>query len=150
MAQPMKKLQEKPDHVLMLVSEFARKFPSLQTKAGAHNKCKLISMELAAFLRKRGIKAKLIHVQGVRDKKSLPDAHQEWLDRQAKEWSHYVVKSGSRYFDLSARQFDPNADVPSVNTRPQLAERWNLVESDDFLNDWVTEVLPVKEFNLLN
>jgi hypothetical protein len=129
-----------------LVQEFMRRFPSLTTRSGAYDKCKLVSLELAAFLRKRGIKAHMLHIQIPNS--VYPNACSQWLEKPLEEWSHYVVRIGTRTFDATARQFDPQADVPLVLPMSAIRSQWKTVEDDSFLDRWVREVLPVKEFNV--
>jgi len=142
----MRKLKQSNEYIDRLILEFMRRFPSLTTRSGAYDKCKLVSLELAAFLRKRGLKASMIHLQTPTD--AYPNACSQWLEKPAEEWSHYVVKVGTRLIDATARQFDPKADVPQVLPMSVMRTKWKVIEEDSFLDRWVTEVMPVKEFNV--
>lgn len=125
-----------------MVEDFVKRFPGLQTTRGSFGKCKFISYELALFLRRRGIKAVLIHVQGLTPKHQwLKTAHATWVGKPRKEWSHYVVGVEQDYYDCTARQFDRALPFPVKGKRSELRQAWTTVETDTFLNGIVTEVL---------
>lgn len=124
-----------------LIDDFARRFPRLTTKGGSFGKCKFMSYELSLYLRRRGIKAKLIHVQHVKSAEFRKTAHSAWVEKKPSDWSHYVVQVGAQYIDLTARQFDSNLEFPRYSTKSQLAAEWEIVEADSFLNKLIGEVL---------
>jgi hypothetical protein len=125
-------------HVEFQVNEFSRNFPKLSTQKGAVNTCKMISYELCKYLRSRGINALMYHVEKCAPG-TYPKPHKTWADKKESEWSHYVVKVGSRCFDLSARQFDSNLPHPYTCSIAELRRTWDVVESDKFLNRLVLE-----------
>lgn len=145
----MYQLAAHEDRVSSLIDTFIRNLPSLKTKTGAKNKCKFVSYELCCYLRRRGVRATMVHLQGIVDKKRFPQAHQEWQSRESKDWSHYVVKIGSSYYDLTKRQFDPKSNLPSISTLPKLKTEWALVETDDFINSWITEIVDIRDYQRL-
>lgn len=127
-----------PSAVYSLLTEFLARHPRFDVKAGAKGACKIVSYEFAKALTKRGIDAKLYHLEGI-DPKAYPNAHSTWQNKPAKEWSHYVVKIGSTCFDLTARQFDSDLPQPYVCPMSELRKIWTTVEPDDFLNTMVDE-----------
>ena len=131
-------------HTDDIIREFCTRFTSLPKANGALNKCKFVSYELAKHLQKRGIPARLIHLQGVKSQDDFPDAVQFWKDKPADEWTHYVVKVGSRYYDLTARQMIKDAEYPHVTGLKLLKEQWVKVESDSFLNGFLTEAIDAR------
>lgn len=130
----------KGKHLASLIREFARSFPKLQTQRGAYNKCKFASYELVIFLRQRGFKARLVHIQNC-PAPTYPNPHPKWADKRRDKWSHYVVGIGRWTIDLTARQFDTSLNVPHVVTLNKLREQWVTVADDKFLNAWTAEVL---------
>lgn len=124
-----------------LLQDFVRRFPRLATKGGSFGKCKFISYELALYLRRRGVKAKLLHVQGLAQPKLRSTAHESWANKPSKDWSHYVVLVGDTAIDMTARQFDPKLDHPRIVPRATLVEEWTTVETDSFINRIISEVL---------
>ena len=124
-----------------LVEDFARRFPKLETKSGAFGKCKMLSFELALYLRRRGVQAKLIHVQNAQKKEWKATAHSKWTSQPQSGWSHYVVQVGSTVIDITGRQLDAKAEHPRIFTRAELNTEWATVENDVFLNGIVKEVL---------
>lgn len=135
-----------PDVLPRQVQEFLAAFPKLQTQRGAFNKCKLVSLELSTYLRQRGYKARLVHVAGLIG--TFAEPHPEWADKPPKEWSHYLVKVGHRFFDPTIRQFDDTADLPAVYTLWELRAMWSTVEIDKFMNQWVQETLQIKSYRV--
>jgi hypothetical protein len=129
-----------PDHMVQLVNEFASNFSTLLTQSGAIGKCKLVSYELTKYLRKRGLKAALVHVQGVKAG-VYPNPHRNYVDKPRKDWSHYVVKVGHVTVDLSVRQFDTTLPYPYFSTLHEMRQQWDVVETDKFINRWVREAL---------
>lgn len=127
-------------HLLELVQEFTRDFPGLTTQAGAYNKCKFVSYELVVYLRKRGFKACLVHIQGCAAP-IYPEPHVKWAAKRRDRWSHYVVGVGRWSIDLTARQFDRDAKIPLIKTLAALRTTWKTVEHDVFLNKLVQDVL---------
>jgi hypothetical protein len=136
--------EPKGRHLKNLVLEFTRKFPKLKTQQGAYNKCKFVSYECVLFLRRRGFKARLIHIQNC-PAPMYPNAHSKWISKRRDKWSHYVVGIGKWSIDLTARQFDVTLPVPFVQPMSKLREQWTSVEDDRFLNNWVAEVLRHKD-----
>lgn len=125
-----------------LVAAFTKCFPKLATKNGSFGKCKFLSYELALFLRRRGIKAKLIHVQGVqRGCPWLTSAHITWQEKPRSEWSHYVVSVGSVFIDVTGRQFDSKAEHPRIYSARELDAHWESRNVDAFLNKVIEDVL---------
>lgn len=125
-----------------IVQSFCARFPNLQTRSGSYNRCKFISYELALHLRRRGIKAKALHVQGLQPECPwMQTAHQTWVDKPRKQWSHYVVAVGSTIIDCTVKQFDPSMTSPWITTRAELKTHWVTVETDTFVNNMITEVL---------
>lgn len=127
-------------HLASLIKEFARNFPKLRTQKGSYNKCKFASYELVLFLRQRGFRARLIHIQNC-PAPTYQNAHPKWMAKRRDKWSHYVVGIGRWSIDLTARQFDTTLPVPFVQPLSKLREQWTIVEDDRFLNNWVAEVL---------
>lgn len=134
----MKQLVMREDRVTALIQQFAERHPRFSTKNGARGACKFASWELTKFLRRRGIHAKLVHLEGCKADQ-YPDAHPKWLDIDRKEWSHYVVKVGSVCYDLTAKQFDSNFTCPFTCNLAHLRGVWDTVESDHFLNTLVRD-----------
>ena len=131
-------------HLVSLIRQFAADFPKLTTQRGSYNKCKFASYELVLFLRRRGFKARLIHVQGC-PAPAYPNPHTTWANKRRDKWSHYIVGIGRWTIDLTARQFDADAPFPSVRLLSRIRETWTTVEDDAFLNRWVKEVLRHKD-----
>jgi hypothetical protein len=125
-----------------LVQDFARRFPKLETKQGSFGKCKMTAYELALYLRRRGVQARLLHCQTVRaDHKWLESAHASYKAKARKDWSHYVLAVGNRVIDMTGRQFDREAEHPRFMSRHELRQDWESVEHDHFMNRQVDDVL---------
>lgn len=125
-----------------LLADFAARFPKLATRNGSFGKCKFMSYELALYLRRRGVKARVIHVQGItRECPWKKTAHATWVDKPRAEWSHYVVAAAGVYIDMTGRQFDRQAEHPKAYSRQQLMSHWQSMEDDTFINGLVAEVL---------
>lgn len=137
-------MPKKGKHLASLIREFARNFPKLRTQRGSYNKCKFASYELVLFLRQRGFRARLIHIQNC-PAPTYPNPHAKWASKRRDKWSHYVVGIGKWSIDLTARQFDVSLPVPFVQPLSKLREQWTSVEDDRFLNNWVAEVLRHKD-----
>lgn len=130
-----------PGRLESLVEEFAKRFPHLKKPDIAIGRCKFYSMELAMFLRARGIKAQLYHVQEIKNRKLWPRAHPEWLGTRSKEWTHYVVRVGGLVIDLTSKQLDSQHPYPHIYPYRELLDTWNVVERDAFINRVATELL---------
>lgn len=132
-------------HLSVIVRDFVKDYPSFNTMDGAYNKCKFASYELVLHLRRQGYEAKLVHVKGFTNPELFTEPHAKWLETDRKEWSHYLVGIGTWAVDVTARQFDENAQVPIVRPLGNLGDDWELVETDKFLNAWVDEVLEARK-----
>lgn len=137
-------MPKKGKHLAQLIREFSRQFPKLKTQRGAYNKCKFASYELVLYLRQRGFKARLVHIEGC-PAPMYPEPHAKWAAKRRDRWSHYVVGIGRWTIDLTARQFDADAPVPLVMPITRLRTQWTSVTDDRFLNNWVAEVLRHKD-----
>ena len=124
------------------VQDFARRFPRLNTRSGSFGRCKFMSYELAIHLRRRGIKAQLVHLQGITAECPwMQTAHATWQAKKRAKWSHYVVVVGGQFIDMTAKQFDTNLPCPWIGKRTELREHWTTVEIDNFLERILTDVL---------
>ncbi len=123
-----------------LVDEFTEKFPKLQDPDHAIGRCKFYSMRLTGYLRDRGFPAHCYHVQHVKDKKQFPDAHAQWREKPAAEWTHYVVRVGSIIIDVTSRQLDPKGDHPLFLRYSELKDLWNEVSRDKLVTDVANEL----------
>lgn len=125
-----------------MVQDFVRRFPGLATKSGAYNRCKFMSYELALYLRRRGVKASTVHCQGLTANSTWKDtAHQAWVEKPRKEWSHYVVRVGDVLIDVTGRQFDPKIEHPRFTSRAESRQDWETLENDVFMNKVIRDVL---------
>jgi len=125
-----------------LIADFVRRFPKVMTRAGSYGKCKFLSYELALYLRRRGVRATVLHCQSLAKNHGWKKtAHASWVEKPRSEWSHYVVVSDGLVYDVTARQFDQDLPVPFVIDRAVLSTYWDTVERDTFVNNMVTEVL---------
>lgn len=125
------------------VAQFLYRFPGLQRMNSAYGRCKLISYELAKFLREHGVKAFIYHLEGIAPA-HYPKAHQEYNQKKHEEWSHYIVKVGQMGIDLTARQFDKQAPVPHVAPMSEFRKIWTKVEKDDFMNKFLEDALKAR------
>ena len=132
--------EQRNANLLRHIDDFRKHFPSLQTRDGAYNKCKFVTMELCKWLRNRNIRAIPVHIQGT-DKSKYPEAHQDWQDKRGSQWTHYVVKVGNYVYDLTARQFGPQEDLVKITRYQDLQGRWDTVERDRFISKWIDELL---------
>jgi hypothetical protein len=142
----MKQTQVTPGSVLRhLVDEFVERFPKLAKKEAAMGRCKLFSYELALFLRKRGVKAHIYHVQHIKKKAAWPNAHTKWIDTRPQDWTHYVVRVGGLIIDVTSRQLDPDSSHPLIIKYEELQDMWNTVERDRFMNSVAKDLLQHKD-----
>lgn len=123
-----------------MIDEFADKFPKLKEPDHAVNRCKFYAQALTGYLRDRGFPAHCYHVSHVKNKKLYPDAHAQWREKPASEWTHYVVRVGSLIIDLTSRQLDPKGDHPLILRYAELKDIWNEVERDAFVTKVAKEL----------
>ena len=98
-------------------------------------------MELAKFLQERNVDAHLLHLQEIRNKEDWPNARPQWIKAKPKDWSHYVVRVGDVVIDVTSRQLDPSNPHPNVMTLENLKKLWKTVETDNFLEKIVQELV---------
>lgn len=123
-----------------LVDEFIADFPKLTDQDHAVNRCKLYAYELCIFLRKRGVRAHIYHVQHIKDKAAWPNAHAQWKDKRPQDWTHYVVRVGPLIIDVTARQLDPDASHPLILRYSELQDMWHTTERDHFISRVANEI----------
>ena len=124
-----------------LVDEFIADFPKLTEPDHAVNRCKLYAYELCIFLRKRGVRAHIYHVQHIKTKAAWPRAHTQWIEKRPQDWTHYVVRVGPLIIDVTSRQLDPDSAHPLILRYSELKDMWHTTERDDFVNRVAKEFL---------
>lgn len=122
------------------VAQFMYRFPGLQKMNSSYGRCKLVSYELAKFLREHGVKAFIYHLEGVK-KGSYPNPHKDYQEKKPSEWSHYIVKVRNQGIDLTARQFDKAAPLPLVAHINEFKAKWEKCSRDDFMNKFLEDAL---------
>lgn len=130
-----------PQRLDALVEEFALKYPTLGKSNVAIGRCKFYSMELAIFLRERGINAQLYTLSGIQDKNAWPRANQEWIDTVPRAWAHYVLRIGDIAIDITSRQLDYRSPHPNIYPFEQVKQDWKNVKRDHFLTKVSKEII---------
>lgn len=130
-----------------LVDQFVDQFPKLTDPDHAMGRCKFFSYELAKFLRQRGVRAQIYHVQHIKSKAAWPKAHTQWREKRPQEWTHYVVRVGGLIIDVTSRQLDPDNTHPLIIRYEELQDMWNTVERDHFVNRIASDVIRHKDLS---
>ena len=111
-----------------LVAEFAGGAGGFATPDDAYANCLAVSARFAQWLRDRGVAAGLLHLTGL-DGGPAGGAAGRWPRCDPEGFEHWTTLVGDLSVDWTARQFDPDADAPSVVPVDRLAERWRAVET---------------------
>lgn len=89
------------------------------------DRCFTASLELWRALRDAGHDARPIQVAGLRAE--APAADPRWRRMPRSVWSHYLVEVDGTAYDITARQFDPDAPAVLAVDVESLAETWERV-----------------------
>lgn len=112
----------------MTIEEIVRKYANnpirqqWQIPHKAFNKCKKASTGLFNHLVAKGFEPTLIQLVDYNGIVHQP--HPRWLKIPRYDWIHYVVFIDGHSYDLTARQFNSNANYPEILTKKQLIQTW--------------------------
>jgi hypothetical protein len=104
-----------------------RQRADLSTQAGAKGRCAIVSLELEMALAAAGYPVRRIGVKGHRRVVPYPDPEG---DGREEHW--LVIVGDGPVIDVTRRQFDPDAELPTVYPDMQAAGRhWRSVYVDE-------------------
>lgn len=93
------------------------------------NRCHRASIELADELLRKGYPARVIRCSDLLT--YAPRAHRKWIELGSQMyWTHYVVRVDDTVFDLTRRQFFPEAPNPFIQPITAFEAEWEEVEID--------------------
>lgn len=104
-----------------------RQRTDLSTQAGATGRCAIVTLELETALSEAGYPVRRVGVKGHRRPVPYPDPEG---DGREEHW--LVIASNGPVIDLTRRQFDPDAEVPTVYPEIRAAgQHWRSVYVDE-------------------
>jgi hypothetical protein len=95
----------------------------LSDREESFSQCKKVSIMLVQYLKRNSINAELIKVSSFL-KGGFTQIHSKWCIIERNFWSHYIVKVGDIYVDLTWNQFIPGSSVPTYFTEENIIYYW--------------------------
>lgn len=119
-----------------LIEAFRRLRPEMTaemlTPEGANGMCHYVSAAFADLALSEGMtNVDLVVVEGLRE--PMPNGSHPIETIWNEVW-HVVARVGNTYVDWTARQFDRDANVPTMTSADEISSRWLLVQPyDDYI-----------------
>lgn len=111
------------DEARQLVDWFVAGRPRLGTQSGSFNRCRQTVASLMSLLADHGIESHAVRLS--EGQRYYPKAHPQWHRLGSSVyWVHYALLVDGMVVDCTARQFDPEADFPSIRTPEDVVDEW--------------------------
>lgn len=129
-------------HLIEAVYDFAGQNPLLATSDGSFDRCTSASKALIEHLDGCSINALPVRFSGIVGE--YPEAHGRWKRIRPEFWTHYAILAEGIVVDLTACQFDPDAEFPFFLEAGEAASMWQVATVLEGFGD--LEIGPLLEF----